>query len=44
MIEAGDWAEQDVLFDYYMRAVPFVRARTELLFNVSADEAGFWQV
>jgi hypothetical protein len=22
MIEAGDWAEQDVLFDYYMRAVP----------------------
>jgi len=44
MIEAGDWAEQDVLFDYYLRAVPFLRARTELLFNVSADEAGFWQV
>ena len=44
MIESGDWAEQDVLFDYYMRAVPFMRARTELLFNVSADEAGFWQV
>ena len=44
MIEAGDWAEQDVLFDYFMRRVPFLRARTELLFNVSADDAGFWEL
>ena len=44
MLEAGDFAEQDVLFDYYLRHVPLLRARTELLFNVSADEAGFWEV
>ena len=44
MLESGDFAEQDVVFDYYLRHVPFLRARTELLFNVSADEAGFWEV
>jgi hypothetical protein len=37
----GDWAEQDALFAYYGRMVPFLTARSLAQFNASGS-AGFW--
>ena len=39
MLADGDWMEQDVMFDYYLRMLPFLAARSEALLGPGA---GIW--
>lgn len=43
MLADGDLSEQDVLFEYFLREVPFLTARTTALFPNETGSLGFWQ-
>ena len=45
MLADGDWEEQDVMFDYYLRMAPFLTARSAAVLRpLNSSSTGFWQV